>query len=203
MNTVRNRLEILDSVLMHGAVCAEIGVFEGDFSQQILARTNPNKLHLIDIWCRIGNRTSVPGKDAKHADRLGQVSLRCATAIKQRRVMIHQGYSAEVMTLLPPGYFDWVYVDGGHLYNDVYRDLECCQRGVKSGGHIACHDYALPHQKNAIQQGGGAYLPDIARAVHDFCDKHDWEVFCVSEIGPMDGEDPTGNHCPTCVLRRK
>ena len=32
------------------AICAEIGVWEGDFSQPILDRTQPAKLHLIDPW---------------------------------------------------------------------------------------------------------------------------------------------------------
>ncbi|MCS4117578.1 class I SAM-dependent methyltransferase [Salinibacter ruber] len=32
------------------AVCAEIGVWEGKFSDMILRRTNPSKLYLIDPW---------------------------------------------------------------------------------------------------------------------------------------------------------
>jgi hypothetical protein len=33
-----------------GAVCAEIGVFNGDFSRHILRVTKPRELHLIDGW---------------------------------------------------------------------------------------------------------------------------------------------------------
>ena len=33
-----------------GSACAEIGVFKGEFSQQILDQTQPRKLHLIDPW---------------------------------------------------------------------------------------------------------------------------------------------------------
>ena len=33
-----------------GAICAEIGVWKGDFSKLILNITSPMKLHLIDPW---------------------------------------------------------------------------------------------------------------------------------------------------------
>lgn len=44
-----DRLELLKH-LPAGAVVAEIGVNEGDFSQQILTICNPQKLVLIDVW---------------------------------------------------------------------------------------------------------------------------------------------------------
>jgi hypothetical protein len=33
-----------------GSVCAEIGVWKGDYSDLILTITSPKKLHLIDPW---------------------------------------------------------------------------------------------------------------------------------------------------------
>ncbi|MGH7917596.1 MAG: hypothetical protein ACREQE_09015, partial [Candidatus Binataceae bacterium] len=41
---------ILLRQLPRGAVCAEIGVLEGDFSERIIALTRPRRLHLIDPW---------------------------------------------------------------------------------------------------------------------------------------------------------
>src|SRR5439155_14214253 len=32
------------------SVCAEIGVYQGDFSAQILGHVRPRRLHLIDPW---------------------------------------------------------------------------------------------------------------------------------------------------------
>ena len=43
------REQLLEAMPRH-AICAEIGVWEGDFSQRILDRTQPAKLHLIDPW---------------------------------------------------------------------------------------------------------------------------------------------------------
>ncbi|HIF08442.1 MAG TPA: hypothetical protein EYQ81_00345 [Sneathiellales bacterium] len=36
--------------LAKNAVCAEIGVWKGDFSAQILKITAPKQLHLVDPW---------------------------------------------------------------------------------------------------------------------------------------------------------
>ena len=32
------------------AICAEIGVWRGDFTKYILKKTKPEKIHLIDPW---------------------------------------------------------------------------------------------------------------------------------------------------------
>ena len=32
------------------SICAEVGVWKGEFSKQILKRTSPRMLHLIDPW---------------------------------------------------------------------------------------------------------------------------------------------------------
>src|SRR5215210_8168208 len=42
--------ELLLQAMPKHAICAEIGVWEGDFSQCILDSTQPAKLHLIDPW---------------------------------------------------------------------------------------------------------------------------------------------------------
>jgi hypothetical protein len=44
-----NRISLLSLLPKFGRV-AEIGVAEGEFSQEILARTTPKHLHLIDPW---------------------------------------------------------------------------------------------------------------------------------------------------------
>lgn len=40
----------LIALLPKGGVVAEVGVAFGDFSEVILARTLPKRLHLIDPW---------------------------------------------------------------------------------------------------------------------------------------------------------
>ena len=43
------RTDILD-LIPKGGIFAEIGVFTGDFSEEILNRISPDILYLVDIW---------------------------------------------------------------------------------------------------------------------------------------------------------
>src|SRR5215207_1602569 len=42
-------------MMLKRAVCAEIGVWRGDFSQRILDVTLPRELHLVDPWAYMPN----------------------------------------------------------------------------------------------------------------------------------------------------
>jgi len=57
------------------------------------------------------------------------------------RVVIHVGYSTEIVPLFPPGSFDLVFIDGLHDRRSVETDLGVCRRVARSGGRIAFHDY--------------------------------------------------------------
>ena len=49
----KSREKVRDDLLRkmgQGKVCAEIGVFRGDFSERILLISRPSRLHLIDPW---------------------------------------------------------------------------------------------------------------------------------------------------------
>jgi len=52
-NFTRSIFERRDQLLKKlpkNAICAEIGVYQGELSQRILNKTNPKKLVLIDAW---------------------------------------------------------------------------------------------------------------------------------------------------------
>ena len=144
-----------------GAVCAEIGVWKGDFSARILRHTRPRALHLIDPWLfqpdcpehPYGGR--VAGNQAD-MDRIHQ-------AVEERfgnapGVVIHRGASADILSTFPDDHFDWVYIDGDHAYDFVLADLHLCFAKTKPGGLITGDDYT---------RGSGQGYP-IARAVRAF-----------------------------------
>ena len=64
-----SRLRLLER-MPRGGVCAEIGVWKGDFSDRILRYANPKSLHLIDPWPLSTSiyRTYVWGGSAKNQD---------------------------------------------------------------------------------------------------------------------------------------
>jgi predicted O-methyltransferase YrrM len=56
-------------------------------------------------------------------------------------VEIHRDASAACSSRFPDNYFDWIYIDGNHLYEFVKQDLESYFPKIKSGGIVAGDDY--------------------------------------------------------------
>src|SRR5262249_30222670 len=78
--------------------------------------------------------------------------------IRDRRVVIHRANSADTLPSFPDEYFDWVYIDGNHLFEFVRNDLELSFRKVKVGGYVAGDDYF----------DGGWWRGGVKRAVDEF-----------------------------------
>ena len=127
------------------AVCAEIGVYQGRFSELVLWIARPTKLHLIDPWKYETDPTyersfygGSKGQSQARMDRMYESVVKC---FKSKRVEIHRGTSVECSSQFPDNYFDWIYIDGNHLYEFVKQDLESWFPKMKSGGIVAGDDY--------------------------------------------------------------
>ncbi|MBO1351894.1 MAG: class I SAM-dependent methyltransferase [Hormoscilla sp. GUM202] len=151
------------------SVCAEIGVDKGEFSQKIIDRVQPTKLHTIDPWkyeegetyqrSRYGGKR---GENQVNMDRRYEAVVeRFRSQIESDRVIIHRGYSHEVCSEFQSNYFDWIYIDGNHLYEFVKQDLELYYRTVKEGGLITGDDY----------RDGGWWQGGVKKAVDEFVAK--------------------------------
>jgi hypothetical protein len=125
-----------------GGVAAEVGVWEGKFSERILAITQPRRLHLIDPWLyqpEFGNTGFGRKKNETRMDEMyREVVARFAA---RPEVMVHRATSAEALAALDDASLDWVYVDGNHNEPFVGQDLALCRRKVRPGGIIAGDDY--------------------------------------------------------------
>ena len=54
--------------------------------------------------------------------------------------IVRRGFSADILDTYPDGYFDWVYIDGNHMYDFVLEDILISAEKVRSGGVIAGDD---------------------------------------------------------------
>lgn len=148
------------------SICAEIGVNKGDFSERILEIVQPKKLHLIDPWkleqsevydeSYYGKKT-VEDQNAMDK-RFKDVMNRFEKEIKNNQIVIDRGYSETILQDFQNGYFDWIYVDGNHLYEFVKKDLELCYLKVKTSGYITGDDY----------NEGGWWEGGVKKAVDEF-----------------------------------
>ena len=154
---VLNR-EVLLTKLPKSGICAEVGVFKGEFAGQILNLMEPRKLHLIDSW--IGKRWEKNYPIVKNT---------FSTEIKEGKIIINRGKSTEILSSFDDNYFDFIYIDTDHSYETTKQELEICQQKVKGNGIIAGHDFCCGYWDSYLKYG-------VEEAVYEFCVKYDWEI---------------------------
>lgn len=161
------RISILRQ-MPRSSVCAEIGVWKGEFSERIRRETTPRELHLIDPWTF---QSEFPdrmygGKVAK-----SQADMDAIYEVVRERfyrcsdVFVHRGTSEVVLDKFDDAWFDWVYIDGNHRYRFALSDLRLCFSKVKEGGVIAGDDYNWGKKEG---------FP-VKRAVMDFVEENNLE----------------------------
>ncbi|MBT0813036.1 class I SAM-dependent methyltransferase [Litoribacter ruber] len=165
LETLSNRSELLERLTKNGVV-AEIGVNKGSFSKEILEKSNPQELFLIDAW----------DSGRYHGGLRKVVETTFEKDIAVGRVQIHQGYSTEMASKFSDGFFDWIYIDTDHSYSVTRDELQAYKHKIKPGGIIAGHDYIQGNWGRILRYG-------VMEAVHEFCVQEDWElVFLTTEM---------------------
>jgi len=168
--------DFLLKMLPTGSVGAEIGVHKGEFSEQILRSVKPRELHLIDPWKYESSEEysdawyggKAQDGQAEMDERYEQVLARFRRHLRSGRVFVHRGSSSGVCDNFSDGSFDWVYIDGNHLYEFVKNDLELYYHKVRSGGYIAGDDYDY--------KTGGWWESGVKLAVDEFVKNRAVEV---------------------------
>jgi hypothetical protein len=134
------------------SVGVEIGVWAGDLSAAILCAVRPARLHLLDPWAFADEegyeQAWYGGARAGSQEQMDAVykgvKERFAAEIEDGVVVVHRSTSAEAAARFEDASLDWVYVDGNHLYDYVWTDLELFAPKVKPGGLLAGDDYGAP-----------------------------------------------------------
>ncbi len=165
LKVLLNRDSLL-SMLPKNAVCAEIGVDKGDFTERILSECAPLKLHLVDAW----------GDSLRYHDGLKEfVKRKFINEIEQKKVEMNIGFSTTVLKEFSDHYFDWVYLDTTHTYETTRDELNILRNKIKPGGIISGHDYTIGNWVGNFRYG-------VIEAVHEFCVHHGWElIFLTNE----------------------
>lgn len=114
---------------------AEIGVFEGAFTQPLLNRWALGApMHLVDLWDGTGKGGMKAGPD--HLKK-AQHFLRKHTD----RVVFHAMSSAAAAEQIPDDSLMFVYIDALHTRPGCFEDMELWWPKLKKGGLFAGHDY--------------------------------------------------------------
>ncbi len=169
------RENLLDRIAS-GGVCAEIGVDDGDFTNEIIARCKPKKIHLVDAW-----------SSERYRDQIHLVEKKFADQIAGGSVQLHVGKSTDIMRGFADQYFDWVYIDTDHTYLTTRDELVLSRLKTKPGGRITGHDFTSGNSIKPWPYG-------VIEACNEFCVLYGWEYefltleshghfsFCLKEI---------------------
>src|SRR6185369_9581697 len=144
-------LNEVNRLLPISPVAVEVGVFNGDFSQEILNRLKPCDLALIDPF-KEGNKF-YPGDGNQLTAYSNSNNFRIVWEKFRgdRRVYIDRRYSYEAVFSYLNNTFDFIYHDASHLYEDLKKDLFDWLRVLKPSGLMCGHDYTGNYSDHVIK----------------------------------------------------
>jgi hypothetical protein len=138
---------------------AEIGVDKGENAERILSLLNIKQLVLVDPWKEyVDVITGISTRDSSCFQNLyEEVKNKFSNNSKVRIV---RDYSVNAAKMFDNEYFDFVYLDGDHAYEEVLKDLEAWYPKLKKFGVMCGDDYGHPSGLGVI------------KAVYEFAYKH-------------------------------
>ena len=136
------------SALGDAIVGVEIGVWKGENIEALLQRCpNIKKMYGIDPYKAYGNylvyrddaflaplRTEAVERIAKLGDKAELIELSSAEAVNK--------FEDESV--------DFVFIDGDHSFEAVYKDLQGWYKRLKPGGIFSGHDFDIPSVNDAL-----------------------------------------------------
>ena len=118
---------------------AEIGVWAGEFSEQLCLANHGVKLICVDPW------TAYPeyGDPKNTQHRLDAARLTALTRLHPYRCDVKRMTSIAAAATVKDGSLDFVYLDGNHGKDYVLADLAAWAPKVRPGGIVSGHYYEI------------------------------------------------------------
>ncbi len=166
------RRRFLATHVQPGGIGAEIGVQKGFFTHAILRTVEPQRLHLVDPWYLLGEKWDWATTNQSTTTALRNIIHWFRKELARGDVVIHIGFAARVLADFPDNYFDWVYLDTSHSYEDTLEELKVLGSKVKENGIILGDDwFSAPGHKFY-----GQY-----RAINEFVSGSDYRIVASSD----------------------
>ena len=81
----------------------------------------------------------------------------------KNNVHLIKGNSNIILKKIDMTKIDYVFLDGGHDYETVKNDLDCCSEVIKNNGTILCDDYNL------------SYAPGVKKAIDEYVENKNYK----------------------------
>ena len=157
------------------SIIAEIGVWRGDFSQEILLNVSPKELVLVDPWIydeKIrGCAPQVKGSEPinqKFFDEAKNSTYEKFQSLEFVKILDMNSENAS--SKFNNNYFDYIYIDGEHSYKAVMKDLQSWYPKLKINGKIFGDDFYWREEDNSFS---------VKKAYEDFIKENNIKKWCV------------------------
>ncbi len=172
MKILPDRQALISELVLPGSVGAEIGVYRGAFSKELLA-LKPAKLFLVDAWAKYKGYEldSICHEDQEANIQATEENV--SNGLKNGTTSIIKGFSTEVAARWQTP-LDWFFLDSNHTEEHVAADLRSWSIHLKPDGFIMCHDYTDRPGVKAMNFG-------VVAACDQFCREHDWEITHITQ----------------------
>ena len=94
----------------------------------------------------------------------------------KNNVHLIKGNSNKILKKIDMSLINYVFLDGGHEFNTVKNDLNCCKEVIENNGTVVCDDYDL------------TYAPGIKKAIDEFVIKHGFkcDILCNNRFAKIE-----------------
>ena len=145
--TARNVCELLYQI--HGGEFRYIGL-------DIFEKNDENKSEIIPNTNFSNPFKQIYFKYIKRQDPYTIEAVKDLLKKFKNNVHLIKGNSNKVLKKIDFSKIDYVFLDGGHDYETVKNDLDCCSEVIKNNGTILCDDYNL------------SYAPGVKKAIDEY-----------------------------------
>ncbi len=157
--TARNVCELLHSI--HGKDFKYIGL-------DLFEENDENKDEIIP-----NTKFSNPLKTIffKYIKRQNPYSLEAVKDLLNKfkeNIHLIKGNSNKILSKIDMKKIEYVFLDGGHDYDTIKNDLECCKEVILSNGIVLCDDYDL------------TYAPGVKKAIDEFINNNSFKCSIIS-----------------------
>lgn len=153
----RERYEAIRPYLGANSVGAEIGVYKGGFGEFLLPHCR--KLYLVDPWYRLGGYWQSGLPNDSRAETVIEILTVYKADIDSGKIEVIVDYGANFLAGMRDRWFDFLYLDGSHEYEQTKKDLLQAMPKMKPGGVLLGDDFDPDPASN--QHG-------VFRAVNEF-----------------------------------
>lgn len=157
--------------LPKGGTVAEVGVAYGNFSSLLLEIMQPEKFIAIDSFAI--TKENEPWKQTILRDsklsHLDFYKTKFEKEIATGKMEVSKGLSWDCLAQLPDQSLDYIYLDAGHAYEEVVKDIQQAKKKIKTTGIIQFNDYTLFDAFAFVPYG-------VPKAVHEFMIEENYEL---------------------------